>query len=345
MPDRLDLGKSGRNNAERRLVVGRMISDLQADPNLVALLDALAERSYAFMSVTPATHARVLARAPERSGNGLTDIFGWSRPFTRDALDPELLTLLEAAGALEAAPQGRFRSALRVSSYDGLLFLHSAYPTDSESAVFFGPDSFRFAALIENRMPPAGQTARIADYGTGSGIGGIVAGRAAQGEAAHQQARVHLCDVNPAALRLAAANAAHAGIDHTLLSLGDPGELPADLDCIVTHPPFMMDESHRTYRDGGDMLGARLSFDWAMAAAEKLAPGGRFIMHTGSAIAGGNDLLRQALNSAVAERGLVMEYRELEPDYYGEELDTPAYRDAGVERLAMVAVVIDKPAA
>ena len=317
-----------------------MSSTHRADQSLLNLLRELSARGYCFTTVTPATHARVLAREPQRTGTSLTDIFGWSLHFAREALDAGLFELLERADALADAGPGRWRARCRVSTFDGLYLIHSAYPTEAGNAVFFGPDSARFAALIQRHLAGLPAGARIADYGTGTGIGGLVAARGAPAGAL-----VYLCDVNPDALRLAATNAAHAGVDHDLLSLQQPGEMPDGLDLIVTHPPFMMDSASRTYRDGGDMLGARLSFDWAIAAAGKLTPGGRLIMHTGSSIAGGQDLLKDALTAAVAEEGLTLDYWELETDYYGEELETPAYRDAGVERIAMVAAIIDKRAA
>ncbi|WP_133366420.1 methyltransferase [Qipengyuania sediminis] len=310
-----------------------------ADSALLAVLDALASRGYRFTTVTPATHAKVLARDPGREGRTLADVFGWSLPFSRDAIDADLFRLLEQSDALIGENGNRFRSRYRVSTHDGLYLLHSSYPTTAEDAVFFGPDSMRFAAVIAQHLPDLPPGARIADYGTGTGVGGLVAARAAG-----RKVDLALCDINPAALRLAATNAAHAGIAAQLLRLASPGDLPEGLDLVVTHPPFMMDDRKRTYRDGGDMLGARLSYDWAMAAAERLAPGGHVIMHTGTSIAAGTDLLKDALTDATATRGWSLDYREVEQDYYAEELDTPAYRDAGVERIAMVAAVIGKPA-
>jgi hypothetical protein len=102
----------------------------------------------------------------------------------------------------------------------------------------------------------------------------------------------------------------------------------------------MIDEEERTYRDGGDMHGGRLSLDWAIEALERLSPGGRLLLYTGSAIVGGRDELREKLEEAAASGGHAIRYRELDPDIYGEELEGEAYRN--VERIAAVGAVIEK---
>ena len=71
------------------------------DAALVELLHFLRLQSYRFITVTPATHATVLAR-PAPQPADLRDIFGWSRPFETRDLEPALLTLLEQAGAVES---------------------------------------------------------------------------------------------------------------------------------------------------------------------------------------------------------------------------------------------------
>ena len=77
----------------------------------------------------------------------------------------------------------------------GLLFAHSQYPTLAPDSVFFGPDTYRFAALISRVLygcpsPPGA----ILDLGCGSGVGNIVAARRAGG-----RPFLALADVNPAA--------------------------------------------------------------------------------------------------------------------------------------------------
>src|SRR3954468_20717642 len=106
------------------------------DP-LASLGRALRERGYAFVTPTPETHRRVLARgAPART---LRDVFGWSKPFAPGVLPEDVLELLEAAGAL-LREGALLRSSVRFSSLGPLLLAHSAYPTTAADSVFFGPD-------------------------------------------------------------------------------------------------------------------------------------------------------------------------------------------------------------
>src|SRR5690606_38669702 len=83
-----------------------------------------------------------------------------------------------------------------------MLFAHSGFPTTDADAVFFGPDTYRFCALLERA---AGRAKRVVDVGCGSGVGGLVLGAAAK--------RVVLADINERALRFARVNAALAGVD------------------------------------------------------------------------------------------------------------------------------------
>ena len=88
------------------------------------------------------------------------------------------------------------------------------------------------------------------------------------------------------------------------------------------------------------MHGARLSFDWAVAAAGRLTPGGRLLLYTGSAIVDGSDGLRDALAARSEALDCTLDYREIDPDIFGEELDEPPYAD--VERIAAVGVILTK---
>ncbi len=107
-------------------------------------LGRVLERSdYAFVTVSPATHARVNARAVSDGrarACDLRDVFGWSRPFDEGLLSPAMLDLLRAAGALLIEGEG-YRSGVRFSSLGERLYVHSAYPTLSGDSVFFGPDT------------------------------------------------------------------------------------------------------------------------------------------------------------------------------------------------------------
>jgi methylase of polypeptide subunit release factors len=308
----------------------------QAEPRLVDLLVGLKAAGYAFVTPTPATHARVVARADRQRARSLRDALGWSLPFDRGLLDPPILATLEELGATRL--EGRMlRSRLRVSSLHGDLYCHSAYPTVAGDAVFFGPDSYRFADLIRHELglapPRAG--AHIVDIGTGAGVGAIVAARACP------DARVTMTDVNAKALRLAAVNAAAAGVEAEAVLGADLSDVDGPIDLALANPPYIIDDAGRDYRDGGAMHGAAVALDMARMAVARLAPGGRLILYTGSAIIEGDDPLRVALTALAADAGCTMRYSELDPDMFGEELDALAYAD--VERIAIVAAIVDRP--
>ena len=301
---------------------------------LLALLRHLDGTGYRFVTATPGTHARVVARADRRRATGVRDVLGWSLPVAPEAVGSELFDLLGAADVLEQAEDGLFRATVRVSSVRDTLLLHSAYPTLAEDSVFLGPDSYRFADLIVARMGELAPGARIMDYAAGSGVGGITAARAAPG------ASLTLADINPKALRLASVNAEFAGLDHREVKVTSPTQVDGPFDLVVTHPPFMMDEAGRKYRDGGDLYGAKLSLDWVLEGVELLREGGRLVLHTGVSIVDGRDVLLERLRSDLDPARFEFDYHELDPDIFGDELDKPAY--AEVERIAAVGLWVTR---
>ena len=143
---------------------------------LIELGRLLQLRGYRFVAVAPSTHDRVLRR--EEASPSLESIFGWSRPFDREAIDGYLIELLEQADALETEA-GRYKSKVRFASIDDLLFVHSAFPTTEPDSVFFGPDTYRFARLLRVTLSKVGKRKplRLVDIGAGSGAGGIIAAR------------------------------------------------------------------------------------------------------------------------------------------------------------------------
>lgn len=299
------------------------------------LLNALEARGYTFITPTPATHARVVARKSE--ARDLRDIFGWSLPFTPELIGPELIDLLHGIGAV-AERGSLLASKVRVSTLGQNLFLHSGYPTAAHDAVFFGPDSYRFAAFLEAELPKLPRRNSLVDFGAGTGVGAIVAARFAED--------IALIDVNPAALRLARANALHAEINFRIFGAqswrfhqaNTLAAVEGEIDCVIANPPYIADPAHRAYRDGGGMHGGELSLQWAREAAERLTSGGAFLLYTGSAIVSGEDQLKAALFETLA--GFDITYREIDPDVFGEELDREDYAD--VERIAVVGLVAVK---
>jgi len=289
----------------------------------------LAARGYQFVTVTPETHRRVVARAVPATS--LRDVFGWSRPFDAALLPVEILAALRRAEAV-VERDGLLAATVRFSSLDGGLYVHSAYPTRDEASVFFGPDTYRFAALLSREV---GHALRVVDLGCGSGAGGLVL--------ASRVREIVLADINPAATRFARVNAELAGVaNRTTVVQGDlfaPVEGPFDL--AIANPPYLVDAEQRTYRDGGGDLGMGLAVRIVRESLDRLAPGGRLILYTGAPIAAGEDRVRAAIAPLLDARGARWRYEELDPDVFGEELDTPAY--ASVDRIAAVGLVASVP--
>jgi methylase of polypeptide subunit release factors len=300
---------------------------VDADTALTELLARLKAAGYAFTTVSPATHARVVAR-PMQGPPTLRDIFGWSRPFREEHLDTGLLRLLEDADALRSGPDG-LRSAYRVSSLGDDLFLHSAFPTDAPDSVFFGPDTYRFARFIRERLPSLPGCSHVVDMGSGSGAGGI--------EAARQAGNIDLTlvDLNPAALRIARINARFAGLEPNLL---EHDRVPEGGDLVLANPPYMIDKAERAYRDGGDLLGGRVALDWAEQALGALRPGGAMLLYTGAAVVDGHIPLLDALETACRPMAASIRAEEIDPDVFGEELEEEAY--SCVERIAVLGITI-----
>jgi methylase of polypeptide subunit release factors len=266
-----------------------------------------------------------------RSGS-LRDVFGWSRPFAPGDVDAALLALLEQADAVTDA-DGLLQSRVRVSGLDGRLHVHSAAGSDPD-AVFMGPDSYRFVRFLKG-VTPAGFRGRALDIGTGAGAGALALAAAAP------SAEVIGADVNLQALRYLAVNAAHSGL--TVAGAAGPGlaAVSGDFDLIVANPPYVAGRGGRTYRDGGGAHGAELAFEWMRESAERLRPGGRIILYTGSPIVEGRDPVQAELVRLASEHGFALTYEEIDPDVFGGMLRQAAY--AGVERIAAVGAVLQAP--
>jgi methylase of polypeptide subunit release factors len=302
----------------------------------------LQEQRYQFVTITPASHARVNARTPHAPAQTLRDVFGWSRPFEAGLLDAQVLRWLSDAQLLESAGEGLLRSKVRFSSLLGSLYVHSAYPTVETDAVFFGPDTYRFAALIAAEIAQGARPARgmrILDVGCGAGPGGIVAARAASA----CEPELLLADISTKALRYAAVNAALANLDaRTQFAQGDLfAPAVGQFDLVVANPPYLKDAGQRTYRHGGGEWGEGLSERIVREGLPRLAPGARLVLYTGAAIIEGTDSLLRSLQTTLTQTNWPWSYRELDPDIFGEELETEAY--AGAERIAAIALVVRRP--
>lgn len=297
---------------------------------LLDLLAWLDQHGYDFVPPAPFTHANRLASPVLPAADSPIEILGWSRTFDPARVDAGLRDRLSAAGALEPVEGGQ-RSRLRVARVRGRLFLHSAYPTSDASSVFLGPDSYRYVDFITRNLTSCPDDGIYVDVGTGSGVAAILTALAKPGT------RVVATDLNPAALDLARINALHSDTDVTFVEGRGLGGAPDRVDVVMSNPPFMIDPAARLYRDGGGMRGLRVALDIAQQAMARLMRGGRLLLFTGSPIVTAQDPFRQALASAAAAAGCELDYCELDPDVYCEELLTPAY--AGVDRIALVGAI------
>lgn len=307
---------------------------------LAALGEWLAGNGYAFTAVTPETHRLVASRPQRAFATSLRDVFGWSLPFplTAAPVPDDVIRLLDYAGELER-DGSLARSRVRFSSLDGGLFVHSAWPTTAADGAFFGPDTCRFAALIERELSarPLRAGATIVDVACGSGAGGLFAAKRVHAP------RLLLADINPHALHYAAVNAELAGVTCAFAESDLLQAIGVRADLIVANPPYLVDAAARTYRHGGGELGAELSLRIVEESLPRLAPGGRLILYTGSPIVAGEDRLRAALEPLLREHKAACAYAELDPDVFGEELSQPAYANA--DRIAVVGLVVRAPGA
>ncbi|HYQ05052.1 MAG TPA: class I SAM-dependent methyltransferase [Polyangiaceae bacterium] len=296
---------------------------------LVELGRGLRGLGYRFTAVTPGTQAIVNSRAATAEARSLRDVFGWNRPFAAEILPKTVFESMRSADVLESTGAGKWRSTVRFSTIDDQLFVHSAFPTDSQDAVFLGPDSVRFVNAIVRSAP---RSARIADIGCGTGVGGIVLARRGFAEG-----RVVLADINESALRLARVNAELAGVDVDLVQSDVLSNVRGELDLVIANPPYLKDDKHRWYRDGAGEYGEGIGARMARAALKRLGEnprGGTLLLYTGAAIVAGTDTFLASLRADLQRANARYEYDEVDPDVFSDELTKPAY--VNVERIAAV---------
>ncbi len=309
------------------------ISPNGAEAKLLQMARTVQSTGYAFTTPTPATHARVNARPGSAWAQDLAGVFGWSRPFREEVVPSEILVLMREAGMLLSSDAG-LRSAVRLSSLDGLLFVHSAYPTTAGDSVFFGPDTYRFARAILAHLNKGVPVCRAVDIGCGAGPGAILVARA------YPDAEVLAVDINPSALRMTRINAALAGVQIAAVDSNLLSAVPGSFDLIVSNPPYLVDPDARAYRHGGGPLGAGLSLAILDAALDRLAPGGTLLLYTGAAIVNGTDPFKMAATAQIGGSGASWTYEELDPDVFGEELEGGVYATA--DRIAAVVLIVKK---
>ncbi|WP_296257196.1 MULTISPECIES: class I SAM-dependent methyltransferase [unclassified Pseudomonas] len=310
-------------------------TDTDHDLALLRLGKHLSAEQYRFVTVTPLTHQRVNAREENRKARSLRDIFGWSRPFESELLPEAELEALLDSGVLRAHA-GLWVSDVRWSSLENVLFVHSSFPTLANDSVFFGPDTYRFAQAIEDHLRTTTHPVRTAvDIGCGSGVGAILIAKA------RRDAQVLAVDINPTALRFTSINATLAGVENVSAYHSDILEgTTGAFDLIVANPPYMQDTQQRAYRHGGERLGSELSIRILTQAVERLTVGGSLVLYTGAPSVDGVDLFLEQARAVVDRPELAWTYREMDPDVFGEELDTAPYQQA--DRIAAVVLTVTR---
>ena len=299
------------------------------DERLSILGRHLRKDGYDFITPTPATHARVLARK-ENSSSILRDVFGWNRPFLPDQLPGQYRAFLGDDDLFEAGE--KFRARVRFTRLDKLLLAHSAYPTVGADAVFFGPDTYRFCQALRalSEREPHFRPHSCVDIGAGTGAGGLLSASLFP-----SLQEIALVDINAQSLPFSRANAALNGI-HIARSIRSDilqaWDRPADL--IISNPPYLVDSAIRAYRHGGGDWGATLSVRILDQALRHLRTDGHLLLYTGSAIVDGRDKFLEEAEPILRARTVRYRYEQLDPDVFGEELEKAPYDRA--DRIAIM---------
>ena len=99
-----------------------------------------------------------------------------------------------------------------------------------------------------------------------------------------------------------------------------------------------MDEKGRTYRHGGGRFGEGLALEILRQSMNRLTKGGTLILYTGTAVVAGLDVFAAGYRDILGTGRMRWSYFEVDPDVFGEELETPAYADA--DRIAAVVLAV-----
>ena len=303
--------------------------------NLGLLLAYLKVQNYRFTTISPASHEKINNRAENAIANDLAGIFGWNRSFNADVVEASLFDLMQSAKIVTQV-ENSWKSLLRVASLKEQLFLHSAYPTTGNEAVFFGPDTYRFANAIQHFLITNNQSIyRAVDIGTGSGAGAVLLAQALP------EAEIIAADISNDALDLARINVESSDIHNIKLVHSDLlNDIKGNFDLIITNPPYLVDAAKRTYRHGGGQLGTELSLRIVDAAIQRLNSGGALLLYTGVAIVHGHDAFLAEVETKLKRAGFTFHYSEIDPDIFGEELLSETYNKA--DRIAAVVLTSRK---
>ncbi|WP_216936579.1 MULTISPECIES: class I SAM-dependent methyltransferase [unclassified Acinetobacter] len=306
---------------------------------LLYLLAFLKRQDYQFTTITPLSHQRILDRKSNEAHKEKTlqDIFGWNLSFKKTDLDPVLFALLQEHQLLRIQ-KDQYWSQVRVSSLDGELFIHSAFPTTQQDAVFFGPDTYRFVYHLKQYLAAQPRPfKRAVEICCGTSAAAISIARQFP-----DNNEIMVADLNPKALLYSQINISFAGLNHLHpIQSNLFSSLEGQFDLIFANPPYLIDPEQRQYRHGGNELdGSELSFRIIKEGVQRLNSGGRLFLYTGVTVTEhGNLFLQQLRNLMKQHPNLIWSYEEIDPDIFGEELEQPAYQH--VERIALALIKIE----
>lgn len=320
----------------------KQILDLQTkqEQALLYLLNVLKQKNYQFTPITPLSHQRILARknsAPPTETT-LQDIFGWNIKFKKTDLEPALFALLEENQLLQVY-EDHYSSLVRVASLDQHLFIHSAFPTLEQDAVFFGPDTYRFVYHLKQYLASQSRSfKRAVELCCGTSAAAISIARHFP-----DYEELMVADLNPKALFYSQININVACMDQ-LRSVQSNlfSNLEGQFDLIFANPPYLIDPDQRQYRHGGNELdGNDLSFAIIKQGLLRLNPKGHLFLYTGVSITiYGNRFLASLENLMQEHKNIHWSYEEIDPDIFGEELEQPAYQH--VERIALALITFER---
>ncbi|MHA5056366.1 methyltransferase [Acinetobacter schindleri] len=306
---------------------------------LLYLLNFLKQQDYQFTAITPLSHQRILDRKQNDLNKEITlkDIFGWNLGFKKTDLDPALFSILEEHQLLKFQ-ENLYLSQVRVASLNNALFIHSAFPTIEQDAVFFGPDTYRFAyhlkQYLASRSDPLKRAVELC-CGTSAAAVSIA-------KYFPDYDELIVADLNPKALLYSQMNIDFAGLKKIHPIQSDLFvNLQGQFDLIFANPPYLIDPHQRQYRHGGDELdGNALSFRIIKEGIQHLNPQGCIFLYTGVTVTqDGNRFLAHLENLMKQYKNISWSYEEIDPDIFGEELEQPAYQH--VDRIALALVKIE----
>ncbi|PRP73170.1 hypothetical protein PROFUN_03484 [Planoprotostelium fungivorum] len=336
---------------------------------------SLKGEGYHFRTITPNSHARILDRlstrlAPEDPTERLRWFFGWNvgvgSSIAKNWLKSSTLKKMQSSSNKWKVERRSFKatqtfkSKIRFSTHGDLIWAHSSFPTTESDCIFFGPDTYRYFYFLQKVVDVylsscPSEEFKLIDIGAGSGAGGLFIAEEIRKKHATARTHVTLTDINPRALQFCRANAAvnYRGekIDYQISDILK--QVNESFDLILSNPPYMVDLEDsksaaskegqaRMYRNGGGTLGIDLSLRIISEGAEKLKSGGLIALYTGIPILEmGIDPFLQAFTPLVSKGDMeVLKYEEIDPDVWGEELETRSY--SNVERIAVMGLVLRK---